>query len=1121
MNCRQCGSANPADNKFCSNCGTRLLAICGQCKTSNPPNAKFCAECGTSLHDAAQDSEAAPAATIAWLSKDAEVERRQLTILFCDLVGVTALASTLDPEDLREIINAYHACARDIVERHSGFIAQYLGDGILVYFGYPHASEDDAERAVRAGLELTEAVGRVHSHGTLLSSRVGIATGVTVVSDLIGSHGEHERSALGETPNLAARLQAVAAPGTVVIAPLTRRLIGELFEYRELGAVELKGFAQPVQATQVIAERKLESRFQSLRPGQTTLIGREMEYETLQRLWQAASEGRGQAALILGEPGIGKSRLVAAIEEHVTAGRHLKLRFVCSPQHTGSALRPVINRIEWLAGFAQSDTPDQKLDKLATMLLPTSPAPDDLELIAELLSLPATRRPTPTMPPQQRRALTLAALSRQLQSRAKSAPVMVVWDDVHWIDATSQSLLDDLVRQITKLPILLVITSRPGFLPAWHDQPQVTSLVLERLTGHEIASLATHVAGGKALPPELMEQIIARTDGVPLFVEELTKTMIESGLLQEESGRYVLTGALPAMAVPSTLQASLMARLDRLGSIRDIAQIGAAIGREFSFELLAVVTGLNRPTLNGALARLRDAELVYLREDGPETTYTFKHALVQNAAYSTLIRDKRRVIHAQIAAALETHFTHTVDAQPEVLAQHFENAEISTKAIDYYQRAATLALGRCAATEAARHVGKGLKLLTLVPEGDPIVPRELALQLSLGRAMILLHGEFADQTGAAFLRARDLCQAAGHTDLLFEVLDGLSVHHFSRRELDRTIAVSQELLALGEQEGQRKITITGLRPFASASFLVGKFAESRESFQRLLGLYRPELDTDLAARTRVDPQVSGLSYLSLVVLIEGMMEQSIAYSQQSIRAARSRTDPASIGFALRLAAFRSALVADWPVMLEFSGEWIVEAEKLRLPLHSSEAKFFKDWASFQLAQGGDGIAGMRDSLHAFSAGRPVWPFFLAAVATAEASAGNHAEAETVFAQALAIADAHGERWNEAEIIRQRAEARLNAPQPCYELIEREFRTSFDIARAQGAKLWQLRAAVSLARLWNRQGRSAEAHALVRPIYADFREGLNSPDLLAAREFVPPAAMVGGETTRRVGYAREQ
>jgi class 3 adenylate cyclase/predicted ATPase len=1030
------------------------------------------------------------------------VERRQLTILFCDLVGVSTLASALDPEDLHEIIKAYHACAREVIEQHSGFIAQYLGDGILVYFGYPHAREDDAERAVQAGLKLVEAVGRVQGHGVTLSARVGIATGLTVVSDVVGSDGERERSALGETPNLAARLQAVAEPGTVVIAPLTRRLIGNLFEYRDLGPIELKGFAQPIPAALVVAQRKIESRYEEMHPVQTAMVGRDAEYETLQRLWQSSCGGRGQAVLVLGEPGVGKSRLVAAIEHYASKTPHLKFRFVCAPQYAGSALHPVIDQIERMAGFSQADTPAQKLSKLETILLPTSTSPEDFALITELVLVQTTSSQVAPVAPREKRERTLSALVRQLQGRARSVPVLIVWDDVHWIDPTSQALLDDLVSHIRHLPMMIVITSRPGFLPLWRDKRHVTSLTLERMTRDEIVAVATCVAGGKELPAEVMEQIIDRTDGVPLFVEELTKTILESGVLHEEADRYLLTGALPAMVVPNTLQASLMARLDRLASVREIAQIGAAIGREFSFELLTAVTGINRHILKGALGRLFAAGLVFPLMDRAETTYAFKHALVQSAAYSTLVREKRCAIHAKIADALEKNFPNVVNAHPEVLAQHLESAELYAGAIDYYQNAAVLALSRCAATEVARNAAKGLRLLSRIPES---APRELALQLSLGRAMILLHGEFADQSGAAFSRARDLCQIVGRTELLCEALDGLSVYHFSRRELDHTIAVSHQLLALGEHEGQRKIVVTGLRPFASASFLAGKFTESRESFQRLLDLYQPELDADLAARTRVDPQVSALSYLSLCVLIEGKLEKSIAYREQSVCVARARADPASIAFALRLAAFRSALIADWSQMLGFARKWIAVLEKFRLRVQESEAKFFTDWANFRLGRGGEGIKGMRGSLDSFSAGRPVWPFFLAAIASAEASVGNYGDAETVFARALGVADEHGERWNQAEIIRERAEARLHGPESRPDLVEHELRTAFDIATQQGAGLWQLRAAVSLARLWTYQGRRAEANDLITSVYGSFDEGFASPDLLAAREFVSGTA----------------
>jgi class 3 adenylate cyclase/predicted ATPase len=1069
---------------------------CHHCGTTNPDKAKFCSECGARLQPDRSD-EGVPH-RLSWLSADEDAERRQLTILFCDLVGSTNLSSTLDPEDVRELIKEYHACARKIVGQHSGFIARFFGDGVLAYFGYPQAGEDDAERAVRAGLSLVESVGKIRREGTSLSVRIGIATGLTVLSDLVTSGGEHERSAVGETPNLAARLQGIAAPHTVIIAPMTRRLVGELFEYRELSPIPLKGFAQPIRATQVLGERRLESRYEGLHSAHTSLVGRDLEYQKLCQLWQLASEGSGQVALVLGEAGIGKSRLVASIEEHVSSYPHVKLRFVCSPQYAVSPLHPVIDRIEKLAWFNPSDTPDQKLEKLKTVLLPTSPSPEDLALIADLLSVPSPRTPASSMPLEQRRERTLAALIERLRICAEQHPALVIWDDVHWIDATSQALLDALVSQTRFASIMVVITSRPGFLPSWRQQRNVTSLVLERLAEGEIEAIAESITDGKKLPPEVMEQIIERTDGVPLFVEELTKTIIESGLLQEQSDRYVLTGPLPPMAVPNTLQASLIARLDRLAPFREIAQVGAAIGREFSFNLLRAVTRLDEEPLVRALARLRDANLLLLREELPQKIYAFKHALVQQAAYSMLVREKRRSIHAQIVEALENDFPDLAAAQPEVVAQHCQNAQLWTKAIDHYQRAANHALTRCAAIESVSHIDKGLKLLGNLTPDESIAGRELALQLALGRAQILVRGEFADETGAAFVRAQELCRKTGRKDLLFEILDGLCVHYFSRRELSKTISVAQELLVLGDGECERKITITGLRAFASASFLLGNFAVSRESFGQLLRLYQDQEDIDLAARTRVSPQVSSLAYLSLCTLIEGRFDQSISYKEQSIRAARAQSDPASLILALRLAAFRSGVLADWREMRDVATQLLALAEKYRFQPPASEARFFINWSAFQLGQGADKIACLRQHMTEFSV--VSLPFFQTAVATVEASVGNSAEADAMFAHALQVPEATNERWYIAEVIRQRAEARARSGEPKDGVIERDLHVALKTAREQGAKLWQLRAAVSLARIWIRQGRPAEARDLVRPLYSQFREGLNTPDLIAAQEF---------------------
>ena len=1076
-----------------------MTAQCQQCNTVNPPAAKFCCECGARLQKA--PDEAGPGAPIAvsWLGKD-DLERRQLTIVFCDLVGMTEFASTLDPEDLRELLDGYHRCVGEILERHSGFIAQYLGDGILAYFGYPKAGEDDAERAIRASLEITQAVPQLESRHGKLRTRCGIATGLTVISELTAQGGQRERSAMGETPNMAARLQALAPPDGVMIAPLTRRLVGDRFEYRDVGTVTLKGFSHPVQVTQVLSERMAENRFTALHSTSSVLVGRGKEHATLQRLWKGASNRIGNAALVLGEPGIGKSRLVAGLEEEVAATPHLKLRFACSPQYSGSTLRPVIHQLERLAGFQHGDTPEQQLQKLEAIMAPAIEDADDVLLIAELLSLPQMK-PPPPLPLPEKRARILAVLAQLIVSQAQAAPALVIWDDVHWIDPTSLSLLDELVSKIASLPIFLLITSRPGFAPSWRAQANVTTLKLERLTEQDSIALVTELAGGRALPRELIDQIIQRTDGVPLFIEELTRTIFESGLVAQRSDQYVLAGELPNFTVPDTLQASLMARIDRLASVREIAQIGAAIGREFTFDLMLAVTGLERGKLQDALKRLSDAELISPQGERPEATYSFRHALVQNAAYSTLLRDKRRQIHARIADTFEKTFPAIVEAQPEVIGQHFAYAEAWRRAVDYFLKAANLALRRSAAAEAAQHANKGLTMLGSLTETDKPAAFELGLQLTLGRAMIVLRGEFAEETGAAFLRARELCDSPYGGEVLLEVLDGLCVHHFSRRELDNTITVSRELLTIGQQKRQRQAVITGLRGLGSASFLKGEFALSCKSFERLLDLYDPVIDADLALRTRADPQVSCLAYLSLCKLIQGDFEQSLACSDRSASEAGKHTHAGSLVVALRLASFRSALLEDWEQLLSHANEFQRVAEQHHFPVAGHEARFFAEWARLRLGQPGAGLAGIKDSLHAFSAGRPVWPFFLATLGAAEAFSKRPADAKKSFKLALDTAHRHGEHWYTPEIIRQIAEAHLCKTKSDHELVERQLRELVEHARKYKALLWVLRSSLSIARLWERTGRRSEAAKLLKTVYEKFpSKQADMPDTLAAREF---------------------
>ena len=609
----------------------------------------------------------------------AGAERRQLTVMFCDLVGSTALSAQLDPEDLRGIIGAYHRCVSGTVEGFGGYVARYMGDGVLIYFGYPQAHEDDAERATRCALAVIDHVSQLKLTEKL-HARVGIATGLVVVG---GEVVEHD--VIGETPNLAARLQALAEPDAVVIAAGTRRLVGNLFEYHDLGAVEVKGIAGPVPAWQVLRPSAVESRFEALRGSALTpLVGRDEEIDLLLRRWARAKAGYGQVVLVSGEAGIGKSRIAAALVERLHAEPYLRLRYFCSPYHQDSALYPFIDQLGRASGFTRDDPPAAKLEKLQAVLALAAPPDEDLAFLADLLSLPASERhPLPNLTPQRKKERTLEALIRQLEGLARRQPVLTVFEDAHWIDPTSRELLDLTVERVRSLPVLLVVTFRPEFQPPWTGQPQVTMLALNRLDRHERTALVAQIAGGKALPDEVVAQIADRTDGVPLFVEELTRSVLESGVVREESDCYVLDRALPPFAIPTTLHDSLMARLDRLASVPLVAQIGAAIGRQFPYVLLHAVSDLPEDELRAALARLVASELVFQRGAPPDVVYTFKHALVQDAAHGSLLRSTRQQLHAQIAEALGAHSPELMDTQPELFAQHYTEAGLVEKSVAY------------------------------------------------------------------------------------------------------------------------------------------------------------------------------------------------------------------------------------------------------------------------------------------------------------------------------------------------------------------------------------------------------------------------------------------------------
>jgi class 3 adenylate cyclase len=738
-------------------------------------------------------------------------ERRQLTVMFCDLVGSTALSARLDPEDMRQVIALFHRRIAEVIDGYQGIVARYMGDGVLAYFGYPQAHEDDAEQAVRAGLALVEAVANLQTGAEApLQIRVGIATGVAVVGDLIGEGGSQEQAVVGDTPNLAARLQVLAEPGTVMISAGTRRLTGGQFEYRDRGPVALKGWAEPVPAWQVLRTSGVASRFEAQHESKLTpLFGRDEEIELLLRRWRDVSQGEGRVVVLTGEPGIGKSHITLALQERLLAEPHISLHYFCSAHHTNSALLPFVGQLERAAQFERGDTPAEKLAKLEMLLVQSAVEGDQaVALLANLLSLPPSDRyrlPEPS--PQSRKEKTLAVLLSRLEGLAAMEPVLMIFEDVHWIDPTSLELLTVMVDQVPQLRVLLLINARPEFAPPWPHYAHVTTVALTRLGRPDGAAIIKRITGGKTLPEEVMNQILARTDGVPLFVEELTKTVLESGVLQEQEGHYVLEHPLPSLAIPTTLHDSLIARLDRFAPIREVAQIGAVVGRSFSYELLNAVAGIPREKLEEALGQLVLSELIFRRGEIPHAVYTFKHVLVRDAAYSSLLKARRAHLHAAIASAFEQRFPEIVEAQPETLAHHLTEAGLIEKALGYWLKAGKNAIQRFANPEAIAHLQRGAETARRLPDSLGRDRLELDLQFALGPCLIATQGPASSTAIATFARGRELCARLGDAPEYLQVMFWLATGSVIRGELPQAREVTATLLDLSEARNDRPMLI--------------------------------------------------------------------------------------------------------------------------------------------------------------------------------------------------------------------------------------------------------------------------------------------------------------------------
>jgi class 3 adenylate cyclase/predicted ATPase len=1027
--------------------------------------------------------------------------------MFCDLVDSTALAVRLDPEDLREVVRAYQETSAAMIQRFGGYIAQYLGDGLLVYFGYPQAHEDDAQRAVRAGLGLVAAIGELNTRlaqrtGVRLAVRIGIHTGLVVVGEM-GGGNRQEQLALGETPNVAARIQGLAAPDTVAVSPATFRLVQGYFTCQDLGSHALKGLDAPLQVYRILGESAAQSRLEVAEAsGFTPLVGRESEVALLLERWAQSQDGRGQVVLLRGEAGIGKSRLVETLRERVRGEGATHIAFRCSPYYQNSALYPVIDHLQRFLQWQRNDAPDAKLDALERVLqMSRLPLEDVVPLFAALLSVTLPERyPALNLTPQRQRQKTQEALVAWLLEEAERQPVLAVWEDLHWADPSTLELLSLVLDQAPTARMLTLLTCRPEFRPPWEPQAPVTQVILNRLGHAQVETMITHLTGGKTLPAAVVQQVVAKTDGIPLFVEELIKMILEAGLVREEADRYVLTGPLPPLAIPSTLHDSLMARLDRLSAARDLAQLGAVLGREFTYKVLQAVSSLDEPTLQQGLAQLVDAELVYQRDLPPRSRYVFKHALIQDAAYQSLLKSTRQRYHQRTAQVLEGQFPETVETQPELVAHHYTEASLVEQAIFYWQRAGQRASERSAYVEAIGHLTKGLEVLQALSDIHERAQQELDLQIALGRALTATKGQAALDVGHVFNRARELCQQVGETQQLCRVLWGLWSFHVVRAELQTARKLGEELLSLA-QHLHDPVYLQGAH-FALGSTLLylGEFPLSCQQWEQSLALYDPPQHYAHAVLFGWDIGVFGRAHAPHALWSLGYPDQALVMSREAVALAQKLSHPFSLAVALDYAAMLHQFRREPQAVHERAEAAIALCTEQGFAYYLAWGTTMQGWAQVAQGQDAEGLTQMRHGLAALRATGAALrlPYYLALLAEACGRTGQVAEGLTLLAEALAQAHKAEESWMEPELHRLKGELLLSLSADHHAEAEGCFHQALAIAHCQQAKSLELRAATSLSRLWQQQGKRLEAHQLLAEIYGWFTEGFDTPDIQEAK-----------------------
>jgi class 3 adenylate cyclase/tetratricopeptide (TPR) repeat protein len=1022
-----------------------------------------------------------------------DAERRQLTVMFADLVGSTELSQRLDPEDLREINRTYQDAATAAIEKYEGFVARYMGDGVLAYFGYPRAHEDDAERAIRAGMALTESVHSLHA-GVALAVRVGIATGPVVVGDIVGKGAAQESAVVGETPNLAARLQGIAEPDTVVLSEATRQLVSGRFELDALGPQSLKGIDRRVQAYRACAVRGV-SRFDAARGRRVTpLVGRDEELEMLLRRWRSATEGDGQTILLSGEAGVGKSRIVRALQDSLSGSLSSRVLYYCSPYHRSTAFHPVIEQLERVARITPDQTSQEKLSSLRSTIGKLEMDPEEsIPFLAGLLSIPYDNLDAMgDLTPEQLRLRTLDVLVHGVEAMAASGPVLFVVEDAHWIDPSTQDFLTHLIGRIRSTEILAVITHRPEYEPPWTDYPNVTALALNNLGRRDSAAMVAEVVGGGRLPESMIEEIIERTDGVPLFIEEVSTAFSDAGADSS------------AADIPVTLQDLLMERLDRLGSAKEVAQRAAVIGRSFEVDLLGAASGMDRQVLEPELARLVDSGLIFGRM-GAESSYEFKHALVRDTAYQSLLKSDRQRCHQRIAAALEQA---AGDNPPlELLAHHFEEGGHPDKAAHNWRLAGERALGRFAHAEAISDFRRALAIVDSLPEDSARLRFELETQMQLGPSLSYVLGQGAPEVEQTYVRSIELGEQLNDPAASFTSAWGMWRLHFARGDM-RT---GHDFALRCQQASARSIgpmaKLGTAFALGATSLFSGDCSEAAPYLEESIELYRGMDDKSALAVFGQDPGISSLAYLSWASWLVGFPDRALVPCEEAVRIARDTGKPVLIAIATGFAGMTFSMRRDISSLIEHAEESLAICDQHGFRQHACMCNVVLGYAYSQTGDHNRAVASAEEGLNEkISLGTHIaLPWFCYLVAEAYAAAGRLGDALEVARKGADFAERGGERFFEYENRRMQALVLALDPDSSPTEIQSHLDASLAIARAQGSPSLELRSALTYARILAGKGDRAQASELLSPIVGSFTEGWNSPDLEEAKSLLDELA----------------